>query len=125
MCQVHPSLIAMPSEFLLSGPQGPHALFCIADVTAFGALDAARSGPTLQIPSDRSIVVFDDLPFAAWPAYDLTRVRQPIEAKAWRSLALLLNPDDFPPVALRVLGELVSRGSAILPTKHRLESLTS
>lgn len=96
---------------LLSGPNRPDAIFCIADVMALGALDAARSGLGLQIPRDVSIVGFDDIPSAAWPAYDLTTVRQPIEAMVARTLSILFDPEDFPPVALRIPGELVIRGS--------------
>lgn len=97
---------------LLSGPTPPDAIFCIADVMALGALDAARSGLGLKVPRDVSIVGFDDIPSAAWPAYDLTTFRQPIEAMVGRSLSLLFDPEDFPPVAIRIPGELIIRGSA-------------
>jgi DNA-binding LacI/PurR family transcriptional regulator len=99
---------------LLSGKVRPDAIFCIADVMAFGALDAARFGLGLQVPRDVSIVGFDDIPASAWPAYNLTTVRQPIEAMVSRSLSLLFEPEDFPPMAVRVPGELVIRGSARL-----------
>lgn len=96
---------------LLSRSKRPDAIFCIADVMAFGALDAARSGLGLAVPSDVSIIGFDDVPSAAWPGYNLTTVRQPIEAMVARTLSLLLDPEDFPPTALRIPGELVIRGT--------------
>lgn len=96
---------------LLSGPSPPDAIFCIADVMALGALDAARFGLGLKVPRDVSIVGFDDIPSAAWPAYDLTTFRQPIEAMVGRSLSLLFDPADFPPAAIRIPGELIIRGS--------------
>ncbi|MBZ9738742.1 LacI family DNA-binding transcriptional regulator [Mesorhizobium sp. CO1-1-4] len=96
---------------LLSGPTPPDAIFCIADVMALGALDAARFGLGLKVPRDVSIVGFDDIPSAAWPAYDLTTFRQPIEAMVGRSLSLLFDPADFPPAAIRIPGELIIRGS--------------
>jgi DNA-binding LacI/PurR family transcriptional regulator len=99
---------------MLSGPDRPDALFCIADVMALGALDAARYGLGLEVPRDISIVGFDDIPSAAWPAYNLTTVRQPIDAMVGLSLSLLLDPGNFPPAALRVPGELIIRGSATI-----------
>lgn len=96
---------------LLTGPNPPDAIFCIADVMALGALDAARFELGLSVPRDVSIVGFDDIPSAAWPSYELTTVRQPAEAMVARSLSLLFDPGDYPPVALRVPGELVVRRS--------------
>lgn len=105
---------------LLSRANRPDSIFCVADVMAFGALDAARSGLGLAVPRDVSIVGFDDVPSAAWPAYDLTTVRQPIEAMVARTLSLLLDPEDFPPMALRIPGELVIRGTCkVIPTPKK------
>ena len=99
---------------LLSQTPRPDAIFCIADVMALGALDAARSGLGLSVPGDVSIVGFDDIPAAAWPAYDLTTVRQPSESMVGKALSLLLEPKGSPPAAVRVPGELIIRGSARL-----------
>ncbi len=99
---------------LLTAPERPDAIFCIADVMALGALDAARTGLGLQVPSDLSIIGFDDIPSAAWPAYNLTTVRQPIEAMVGRTLSLLFDDENFPPTALRIPGELIIRGSCNL-----------
>lgn len=99
---------------LLTGGTPPDAIFCIADVMAFGALDAARSRLGLSVPEDVSIIGFDDVPSAAWPAYGLTTVRQPTEAMVGKALSLLLDPEDSPPVALRIPGELIVRSSVRL-----------
>jgi DNA-binding LacI/PurR family transcriptional regulator len=52
-------------------------LFCADDVVALGALDACRQRG-VDVPRQISIVGFDDMPMAAWPAYRLTTVRQPM-----------------------------------------------
>ncbi|MEP7457327.1 LacI family DNA-binding transcriptional regulator [Phyllobacterium sp. SB3] len=89
----------------------PDAIFCISDVMALGALDALRYELKLRVPEDVSIVGFDDIPAASWPSYNLTTVRQPVEAMVGRSLAILFDPEDYPPVSIKVPGELIIRGS--------------
>jgi DNA-binding LacI/PurR family transcriptional regulator len=81
---------------------------------ALGALDAVRSKLGMKVPDDISIVGFDDIPPASWPAYNLTTVRQPIRAMVSRTLSLLFDPDNFPPMAVQVPGQLMVRGSARL-----------
>ena len=53
---------------LLRRPDRPDAIFCVSDAVAFGAIDAARYDFGLRVPEDVSIIGFDDLPTAAWPA---------------------------------------------------------
>lgn len=65
---------------LLSSPEAPDALFCSGDLLAFGALDAARHEFGLEVPTELGILGYDDVPIAAWPAYDLSTIQQPIEA---------------------------------------------
>jgi DNA-binding LacI/PurR family transcriptional regulator len=67
------------------------------------------------VPGDVSIVGFDDIAAAAWPSYDLTTIRQPVEIMASEAIAILLDQMDrreAAPVSLRVPGELVIRSSA-------------
>ncbi len=100
---------------LLSGRDRPDALFCISDIMALGALDAARRGLGLRVPEEVSIVGFDDIAAAAWPSYDLTTVRQPVETMTSEAVAILLAQMDRPgaaPVSIRVPGELIVRSSA-------------
>ncbi|MDF2621646.1 MAG: LacI family transcriptional regulator [Xanthobacteraceae bacterium] len=102
---------------LLEGKNPPDAIFCISDVMAIGALEAARRVLGLRVPDDVSIVGFDDIPSAAWPSYGLTTVRQPVEMMVSQAFSLL--SDDVAnasaaPVAVRIPGELVVRGSARL-----------
>lgn len=103
---------------LLSARDRPDALFCISDIMAIGALDAARCDLSLSVPGDVSIVGFDDIAAAAWPSYDLTTIRQPVDAMASESISILLDQRDrreTEPVSLRIPGELIIRSSARLP----------
>jgi DNA-binding LacI/PurR family transcriptional regulator len=67
----------------------PDAVFCAADIIALGAMDAARLEFGLQIPSEFSIIGFDDIPSARWPAYDLTTIRQPVDKMVSATIDLL------------------------------------
>lgn len=100
---------------LLSARDRPDALFCISDIMALGALDAARRELSLSVPEDVSIVGFDDIAAAAWPSYDLTTVRQPVETMTAEAISILLDQMDRPdaePVSVRVPGQLIIRSSA-------------
>jgi DNA-binding LacI/PurR family transcriptional regulator len=103
------------AKTLLSSSKRPDALFCISDIMALGALDAARRELSLSVPGDVSIVGFGDIAPAAWPSYDLTTVRQPVETMASEAITILLDQisrDDAEPVSVRVPGELIIRSSA-------------
>jgi DNA-binding LacI/PurR family transcriptional regulator len=63
---------------LLSLPQRPTAVFCYDDMTALGALRAARTHG-LRVPEDISIIGFDDLVIASYTEPPLTTIRQPKE----------------------------------------------
>lgn len=93
----------------------PDAVFCVNDQLAFGVLDACRfdlpDGPPV------SVVGFDDVAEAAHRSYDLTTVRQPIEALAAAAVDLLLRRGETPDLPARELllpGTLMRRGSARL-----------
>lgn len=74
-------------------------VFCGDDVLALGALDACRERD-VDVPGQVSVVGFDDMPLAAWAAYDLTTVRQPIAAMVThaieRIVAWMEHPDAVP-----------------------------
>jgi len=54
-------------------------VFCGDDVLAMGAMDACGECG-IEVPGQISFVGFDDMPLAAWSAFSLTTVRQPIRA---------------------------------------------
>lgn len=114
------------AKALLGAKERPDAIFCISDVMAMGALDAARCELGLNVPGDVSIVGFDDIPSAAWPSYDLTTVRQPVEAMVSQALSILAEDVGYgssAPVAVRVPGEIVIRRSAKLePIRRKAHS---
>jgi DNA-binding LacI/PurR family transcriptional regulator len=92
----------------------PTAIFLASDLMAFGALDAARHDLGLDVPRDLAIAGFDDLPAASWPSYDLTTIRQPVEAMAEIAMDVLMGSIagtlSHPETRL-VPGELIVRGS--------------
>lgn len=86
------------------------AVFCTNDLLALGLIDGLRrAGRPLP-----AVVGFDDLPEAAWSAYDLTTFRQDPEATAKAALHLLERRQRQPqaPAARVVIPPaMVSRGS--------------
>jgi DNA-binding LacI/PurR family transcriptional regulator len=76
---------------LLQAAQRPDAIFCADDMTAIGAMDAARHELGLRIPADLSVIGFDDIPMAAWASYSLTTVRQPFEQMVEATIQQLLE----------------------------------
>lgn len=98
----------------------PGAIFCANDVMAFAAIDAARAAG-LRVPADVSIMAVDDSAMARWRAYDLTTIRQPVEAMVDATVDLLLGLEDgriTGSVVRRLPGELVIRGSTRLPPRQ-------
>lgn len=95
----------------------PDAIFCANDITALGALDAIRRELGLRVPEDVSVVGFDDIPAAQWPAYDLTTVRQRINRMVERSLDILASRLDNPAASAETHAEpgmLIVRGTTRL-----------
>ncbi len=75
---------------LLSLPHPPTALFVSNDVMAFGAMEAARD-LGLRIPTDLSIIGFDDIPQAAHMHPPLSTVHQPLEEMGRSAVDLLFK----------------------------------
>jgi DNA-binding LacI/PurR family transcriptional regulator len=66
---------ALMHELLRGG--GFDAVFCGDDILALGALDACLEAD-VNVPKQIGILGFNDIAMAAWPAYRLTTIRQPI-----------------------------------------------
>jgi DNA-binding LacI/PurR family transcriptional regulator len=62
---------------LIDQRRPPDCVFFASDVMAIGGIDALRAAK-LRVPDDISVVGFDDVGIAGWPAYELTTIRQPI-----------------------------------------------
>src|SRR5690606_9267914 len=80
---------------LLTGDEPPTLLFCGNDVVAYGALNAARRAG-LSVPSDVSIIGFDDLPEASWPIVDLATIGYDITGMARSAADLIVRRIEQP-----------------------------
>ncbi|MEM8577826.1 MAG: LacI family DNA-binding transcriptional regulator [Pseudomonadota bacterium] len=95
----------------------PDAVFVANDHMAFAVMDVLRFELGLRIPQDVSVVGYDDVAIAAWPAYDLTTVRQPAGQMVARTIQLLMARlhGHLPPEQITIPGPLRIRGSARIP----------
>ncbi len=99
---------------LLGDGVSPDAVFCTNDLLGLGGLDALRAAGR-RVPADTWVVGYDDIPMAAWRAFDLTTVRQPLAEMVRRAVALLLRRiegDAADPERLSLPVELILRGSS-------------
>lgn len=71
------------------------AALCANDLCAFGLIDGLRA-LGLRVPDDIAVVGFDDVPMAAWAAYDLTTVRLPVQQMVARAVQMIVQPQDDP-----------------------------
>ncbi len=79
--------------------ENPHVdgVFCSNDVVAMGALAAAQQEHGRQVPEDLSIVGFDDISMASWPDFQLSTIKNDMDATVEHILRLLverLNDED-------------------------------
>ena len=102
---------------LMESLQPPDAIFVGNDHMAFAVMDTVRK-LGCSVPGDVSIVGYDDVPLAAWGAYDLTTVRQPlnrmVEATVETLLAQIADPER-PAQKIEIDGPLIIRSSARVP----------
>lgn len=107
-------IAAASARQLIAGTQRPDAIFVGNDHMAFGVMDAVRAAG-LSIPDDISIIGYDDVPLAAWPAYDLSTVRQPVnrmvEATITTLMAQINGTDPFTQT-IEIDGPLIQRSSS-------------
>mgnify|MGYP002623706992 CR=1 FL=1 len=100
------------------GPDRPDAIFVGNDHMAFGVIDALRFDLGLRVPEDVSVVGYDDVPMAAWPAYKLTTLRQPSGRMVAATVETLLNRIENPGAGIekiKIDGPLIVRDSARKP----------
>ncbi|MGB5559187.1 MAG: LacI family DNA-binding transcriptional regulator [Paracoccaceae bacterium] len=106
---------------MFTGADRPDAVFVCNDHMAFAVMDVLRSELGLRIPEDVSVVGFDDVPIAAWPAYDLTSFRQPVNRMVAETVTTLMDRIEAAattPRRVKIGGELILRGS----TCHRKDT---
>lgn len=99
---------------LFIGNKHPDAVFVGNDFMAFAVMDVLRFELGLSVPDDVSVVGYDDVPLAAWPAYDLTTIRQPIRRMVDATVETLLAMIEGETARrqVRISGALMIRGSA-------------
>ena len=76
---------------LFATSKRPDAVFVANDHMAFAVMDVLRFELGLRVPLDVSVVGFDDVPPAAWPAYCLTTVRQNVEQMVTETVQMLVT----------------------------------
>ncbi len=87
------------------------------DAMAFAVMDCLRFDLGLRVPEDVSVIGYDDVPMAAWPAYALTTIRQPVNRMVTATVEALLGLIDgtASPQKTRIDGPLMVRRSARIP----------
>ena len=100
----------------------PDSVFVANDHMAIAVMDTLRFDLKLRVPQDVSVISYDDVSAASWPAYDLTTVRQPASQMVTETIDLLLDKIDYPNSPQRrveIKGRLIVRGSAKVPEGWR------
>ena len=96
----------------------PDAVFVANDHMAIAVMDTLRFELGLNVPDDVSVIGYDDVPTAAWKAYDLTTIRQPANRMVAETVEILLtkiNDTVADPRRVEIDGPLIVRGSARIP----------
>ena len=106
-------------------PLRPTAILAYNDLTAIGAMMAARE-MGVRIPADISLVGFDDIDVTEFVTPPLTTVHQPREAMGRAAMQMALDLLHEETIQNRVLAcELVVRGSATTPISADTTSVPS
>ena len=96
----------------------PEAVFVANDHMALAVLDTLRFELGFRVPEDVSVVGYDDVPAASWPAYNLTTVRQPANRMVTNTVKILLDQIENnagEPRRIEIDGPLIVRGTAKIP----------
>ena len=104
---------------VLRGGKAPTAVVCSNDWTAIGALHAIDEAG-LRVPSDISLVGFDDIPLASFTSPPLTSVRMSagdVGSTAFDALFRLIGGDRLEGDVYQVPTKLVVRDSTARPKK--------
>ncbi|TDW90386.1 LacI family transcriptional regulator [Kribbella pratensis] len=98
---------------LLRRKKPPTAIYTVTDLLAFGILDGARAVGA-RVPDDVWVIGFDNTEMAAWEAFDLTSVEQPIHSIVETGIDLLrrrIEDPDRPAATIKLPCPLAIRGS--------------
>ena len=97
---------------LMALAEPPDAVFVANDYMALGTLDALRL-QGIRVPEEVQVAGFDDVQAAAWPAYDLTTIAQPVDQLLERTIRMLHDgiAETATAETVYVNGTLMVRGS--------------
>ena len=112
---------AQAARAMMEAATPPDAIFVGNDHMAFAVMDALRA-IGLHLPGDVSVVGYDDVPMAAWGAYDLTTLRQHLRRMVDATVETLMDriaAPAGPARAIEIEGPLILRSSARLPVDER------
>ena len=96
----------------------PDAVFVANDHMAIAVMDTLRFELGLNVPDDVSVIGYDDVPTAAWKAYELPTIRQPPNRMVAETVEILLtqiNDAGADPPRVEIDGPPIARGSAPTP----------
>jgi DNA-binding LacI/PurR family transcriptional regulator len=105
---------AAATRTMMTGATPPDAIFVGNDHMAFAVLDTLRHELGLRVPEDVAVIGYDDVPLAAWPAYNLTTMRQPVNRMVEATVNTLLSRIDDPSTPARrieIESPLIARGT--------------
>mgnify|MGYP000268264444 CR=1 FL=1 len=105
---------AAAAQAMMESATPPDAIFVGNDHMAFAVIDTLRHEMNLSIPGDVAIVGYDDVPLAAWPAYNLTTMRQPVNRMVEATIDTLLTRIDDPSTPaqrIEIDSPLIARGT--------------
>lgn len=108
---------ALATDYLLSLPEPPQAIFCHSDIQAVGAVHQAKQ-LGLKLPNDLSIIGFNDLECARYCDPPLTTVSQPrlkMGQSAMQLLLTLMNGEQVTAESILLPADLVIRESTSRP----------
>ncbi|SFK27728.1 LacI family DNA-binding transcriptional regulator [Cellulomonas sp. KH9] len=108
-----------PARALLDREDPPTAVFAANDLSALAVLDVARS-LGIGVPSELSVIGFDNVPESALSVPPLTTVEQPLQAMGAAALHLLVDLIAGTDVAThrRLPTSLVPRASTAAPPRR-------
>ncbi|MGB1160940.1 MAG: LacI family DNA-binding transcriptional regulator [Alphaproteobacteria bacterium] len=110
------AIVAARAMFDVPADKRPDAVFVANDHMAFFVLDVLRSELGLRVPEDVSVIGYDDVPPASWPAYNLTTVRQRANLMVQETVETLIQqieqPGNFTPRQVAIDGPLILRGTS-------------
>jgi DNA-binding LacI/PurR family transcriptional regulator len=109
---------AIATRALFTGKNTPDSVVVASDHMAFAVLDTLRFELGKAVPNDVSVVSFDNVAQASWPAYELTTIAQSADAMVSATVNLLLdqiNADEIVSSDIVVSCKLIIRKSARTP----------